>query len=210
IEQEIAVATYIQRVEKRPLPVMAFIHHSVGLEGIRSLLQLNPIPFSNEDDILTALRERLPEWRGLAASISVQLRSVAAGVADGHQLRRLVVTLVNDTKERITQFTCRVCLPTATLKHWQGYAFVSKQKCRDDDRYECLQFDESGRGPVPPRDQRELLTIPYCTMCALSTGEYVGVDYAPVTATVWIARQEYQTKKTIQELALEAAARGEG
>jgi hypothetical protein len=33
IEQEIAIATYIQRVEKRSLPVIAFVHKSVGREG---------------------------------------------------------------------------------------------------------------------------------------------------------------------------------
>jgi hypothetical protein len=40
IEQEIAIATYIQRVEKRALPVVAFIHSSVGREGLRDLLHL--------------------------------------------------------------------------------------------------------------------------------------------------------------------------
>ena len=29
IEQELAIATYIQRMEKRPLPVIAFVHESV-------------------------------------------------------------------------------------------------------------------------------------------------------------------------------------
>lgn len=40
IEQEIAVATYIQRVEKRALPIIAFKHKSVSREGIRDLLHL--------------------------------------------------------------------------------------------------------------------------------------------------------------------------
>jgi hypothetical protein len=34
IEQEIAIATYIQRVENRQLPIVAFKHKLVGLEGI--------------------------------------------------------------------------------------------------------------------------------------------------------------------------------
>src|SRR6185437_4721221 len=33
IEQEIAIATYIERVEKRVLPIIAFKHASVGREG---------------------------------------------------------------------------------------------------------------------------------------------------------------------------------
>jgi hypothetical protein len=40
IEQEIAIATYIQRIEKRTLPIIAFKHESVGRERIRDLLHL--------------------------------------------------------------------------------------------------------------------------------------------------------------------------
>src|SRR5258708_34734899 len=47
IEQEIAIATYIQRAEKRQLRVIAFIHESGGLDGSLSLLHLKPIPYSN-------------------------------------------------------------------------------------------------------------------------------------------------------------------
>ena len=57
IEQEIAIATYIRRIEKRDLPIIAFKHASVGLEGIRGLLQLNPIEFTNEAKVLMALPE---------------------------------------------------------------------------------------------------------------------------------------------------------
>jgi hypothetical protein len=41
IEQEIAIAAYIQQT--RPLPVIAFIHKDVGREGLRDFLHLNPI-----------------------------------------------------------------------------------------------------------------------------------------------------------------------
>lgn len=34
IEQEIAIATYIQRVENRKLPIIAFKHRAVGREGL--------------------------------------------------------------------------------------------------------------------------------------------------------------------------------
>src|SRR4029077_17184278 len=59
IEQEIAIATYIKHVEKRDIPVIAFIHQSVGREGIRDLLHLNPITFSEEMEVLAGLPERL-------------------------------------------------------------------------------------------------------------------------------------------------------
>src|ERR1700722_2943189 len=34
IEQEIAIATYIQRVDNRELPIIAFKHRDVGREGL--------------------------------------------------------------------------------------------------------------------------------------------------------------------------------
>jgi hypothetical protein len=80
IEQEIAIATYIRRVEKRALPVIAFLHKSVGREGIRELLHLNPIPFTSEADVLAALPELLQPWKTLTAEgIRVELESVASG-----------------------------------------------------------------------------------------------------------------------------------
>ena len=76
IEQEIAVATYIQRVEKRDLPIIAFKHESVGREGIRDLLNLNPIEFTKECEVLAALPGLLEPWKSLATSdIRLQLDS---------------------------------------------------------------------------------------------------------------------------------------
>jgi hypothetical protein len=59
IEQEIAIAAYIQHVEKRPLQVIAFRHVSVGREGVRDFVQLNPIEFRDESEVLAALPELL-------------------------------------------------------------------------------------------------------------------------------------------------------
>jgi hypothetical protein len=55
IEQEIAIATYIQRAEKKPLPVIAFVHESVGREGIRDPIHLNPIRFTDKSDLLATI-----------------------------------------------------------------------------------------------------------------------------------------------------------
>lgn len=68
IEQEIAIATYIKRVEKRSLPIIVFKHVKVGREGLRDLLQLNPIEFTHESEVLARLPERLKDWRDLPRS----------------------------------------------------------------------------------------------------------------------------------------------
>lgn len=76
IEQEIAIAAYICRMEERTLPVIAFIHKSVGREGIRDLLHLNPIPFADEREVLEALPARMQAWKLLppGASATTQAR----------------------------------------------------------------------------------------------------------------------------------------
>lgn len=209
IEQEIAIATYIQRVEKRPLPVIAFIHESVGREGIRELLHLNPIPFNDESEILSALPEQLARWRNLTPSdIRIQLGADNKTREQDHWIRRLVVSLVNDTSERISAFNCEVRLPVGILKHWtEGYMTEAKS---DDPRFRTFRFDENLRHVIiPPRTTAELITFRYCVECAIAyTGEdqLIGgalVSELPIEAKIWIDGREYKVVKSIKELSQE-------
>ena len=215
IEQEIAIATYIQRVEKRELPVIAFIHASVGREGIRDLLHLNPIPFVHDTEVLAALPERLSAWKILTAiGIHVQLRSGGRVQREGHWTRKLAVSLVNDSNERITTWNCSVRLPTGILSHWSmEYRFEVKS---EDRRYRCFRLDESGHGPIPPHTTLLLIEFEYCAKCAAEhsrespaiAGALVGESV--VEAKVWIDKKEYSARRTIKELSEDAEARGVG
>ena len=63
-------------VENRQLPIIAFKHKSVGREGIRDLLHLNPIEFTDENEVLAELPKRLKRWKSLKPSgIELQLVS---------------------------------------------------------------------------------------------------------------------------------------
>ncbi len=73
IEQEIAIATYVQRSENRLVPVIAFIHESVDREGIRELVHLNPTPFTRDREVLDVLAERLRALGPLDSSHSPDL-----------------------------------------------------------------------------------------------------------------------------------------
>ncbi len=59
IEQEIAILAFMQHVLNRPVPVFLFQEKGISLEGIRSLLQLNPYTFEKREDVLERLRARL-------------------------------------------------------------------------------------------------------------------------------------------------------
>jgi hypothetical protein len=107
---------YTARREERSLPIIAFKHVSVGREGIRDLLQLNE--FTDEAEVLAALPALLEKWNSLKPSgIEIKLSSAAGGMRDGHQIRRLDVTLVNDTSKRITDYDCVVELSSCLLAH---------------------------------------------------------------------------------------------
>ncbi len=214
IEQEIAIATYIQRVEKRTLPVIAFIHQSVGREGIRDLLQLNPIPFEDNAEILAALPELLQPWRTLSTSgVRVQLQSGSRSREQDHWIRRLAINLVNDSKQRITSFNCQVRLPAGVLKHWSSH--YPTEVPSDDQRYRRFSFDETWKHrAISPHTAEELITFPYCTACAAEhTGETSAIATAivgesEVEAKVWIDGREHSAVQTIKELSAEAEARG--
>ena len=62
IEQEVAIATLMQQILGRPLRVALFIQHGIAIEGIRQQIQLNPIEFTNNDEVIARLREILPKW----------------------------------------------------------------------------------------------------------------------------------------------------
>jgi hypothetical protein len=120
IEQEIAITAYIQHVEKRTLPVIAFIHESVGREGIRDLLHLNPITFSDEMEVLASLPARLQAWGTLKATgIVPQIKStLTIRHQDGHAIRQLAYRIVNNTDLRYNdcqRHTTHPCRSTQAL-----------------------------------------------------------------------------------------------
>lgn len=208
IEQEIAIATYIQRVEKRTLPIIAFKHKSVGREGIRDLLHLNPFEFTDEAEILIELTKRLAAWRTLKPSgVELQITSKAAGRQEGHDIRRLEITLVNGTNRLIEKYEFEIRLPSSILKHWS--ATYPTEVRRNTPGLRHFRFDQNGRGAARPHDRLENpITFDYCTTCAMPEYESALVRATLVSelnlaATAWVEGNEYVVEKTIKQLDIE-------
>jgi hypothetical protein len=66
IEQEIGIATFITQIIRRPVQVAAFLHCDIRREGMRAQLQLNPILFTSDFEVLERLRTILPMWKGIS------------------------------------------------------------------------------------------------------------------------------------------------
>lgn len=208
IEQEIAIATYIQRVEKRTLPIIAFKHKSVGREGIRDLLHLNPFEFTDEAEILVELTKRLAAWRTLKPSgVELQITSRAAGRQEEHDIRSLEITLVNATNRLIERYVVEVRLPSALLKHW-GATYPTEVR-RNIPGVRSFRFDQNGRGALGPHDRLlHPITFDYCTVCAMPEHETEPIGAALVSemklgATAWVEGNEYVVEKTVKQLAIE-------
>jgi len=205
IEQEIAIATYIQRTERRALPIIAFKHRSVGLEGIRSLLQINPIEFSEESEVLAELKTRLLPWRSLKpGGIELQLTSSGVRVQDEHQISQLETALVNDTNDRIEKYEVEVRIPSSLLRHSNTH-YMIEVKPSDPSGLRIFRFDQSIYGAIRPHDRLSLATFEYCTKCAADWhgGVTALVSEAKLGVRAWVAGREYRTEKTIKQLAIE-------
>jgi hypothetical protein len=213
IEQEIAIATYIQRAEKRSLPVIAFIHKSVGREGIMDLLHLNPIPFTEEAEILGALPELLRDWKNIGpSSVRVAIEAIERHLEDGHRIRKMLVTVINDTNNRFADFNAQLRIPSGLLKHWS--TTYSGEVASADPRHRCFSVDEVGRGAISPHSSKLLYSVVFCTECAAKdTGEGSAIAFdlvaqSRIEAKVWLDGREYSSGITIEELEKDATAKG--
>jgi len=209
IEQEIAIATYIKRVQKRPLPVVAFIHSSVGLEGLRSLLHLNPIPFETDEQVLNILPERLRALNAVAvAAVVLSIGSTGCvRTEDDHAIKQLIFSIYNDSDSRIEKMNGQIRIPADILKHDSRIANMDEEK-QTDRRYRVFRFDERHVKPVPPKSLRNLTWFDYCRQCAVNETRqgFIGsmlVDEYQIEMTLWIDGQKYHKLKTLKELAQE-------
>jgi hypothetical protein len=62
VEQEIAMAAFVQHVLKRKIEVVLYIQRGISLEGIRQQLRIGPIEFDKPEDVLDDLLGRVRSW----------------------------------------------------------------------------------------------------------------------------------------------------
>jgi hypothetical protein len=67
IEQEIAIAAFMEQVLDRRILVRLYCEKGIAVEGLRGQILVHAVPFENPEDILTDLRDWLRTLRGLAS-----------------------------------------------------------------------------------------------------------------------------------------------
>jgi hypothetical protein len=63
VEQEVAMATLMEQVLRRPLHAALFVQHGITLEGLRKYIQFNANEFTKSEEVISKLREILPTWK---------------------------------------------------------------------------------------------------------------------------------------------------
>jgi hypothetical protein len=116
IEQEIAIAAYIQQTTKNDLLTAAYIENGVGREGLRELLHLNPLEFTSNDQIITDLKAKLNTWH--RSSETDHFGELELEVFPGHQgsirIKHLTPILTSKGK-RANEYSCTIEVPEILL-----------------------------------------------------------------------------------------------
>jgi len=117
IEQEIAIAAFIQHVLKRNIEVALYAQEGIALEGIRQQLRLKLMSFKTASDILTDLPERLRSWQ-LEGRRKVSLTIVPRHIDTGRP--SFVIGIANENEQSVRAPYLALKLPSPFRVDYYG------------------------------------------------------------------------------------------
>lgn len=158
IEQEIAIASFIQQLLGEKLSVAAFIEKGILLEGMREHIPFNPEVFESNGEVLARLREILPAWSPDPGRIRLEL-FVKPGGYDAQEKREvdvLVAVVINDSEEDIEKYRVDVELPTDVMA--KGPIYMLQNQDLTTAEKDVFSYMEPGqrRGAVYSRGRKLL------------------------------------------------------
>ncbi len=166
IEQEIAIVTFMNHVLDRRIPVFFYVQKGVSIEGIRTVLHLNPrAEFTDESEVLDDLRGSLPEmtfnrYAEYDLQPVIDFRTDNPG-EDRHDCT-LIATVENTGVRPVTDFSMEVYFPIRFLETSTTYAAVDTRK--NTKTHFCFVVDQSRLQRKPLYSGQRMipeLTIPY-------------------------------------------------
>jgi hypothetical protein len=160
IEQEIAIAAFIQRTSKNELLTAAYIERGVGREGLRDLLHLNPLEFTSNDEIIADLKSKLATWH--KSSSSDNLGEVDLDIFPGYQsqirVKHLTPVLIN-RGNRANEYSCTLEVPKALLSHQNGWIVGEQPGGRPGFRTFLMTEEAKGKSPLIRGSRIEMMKI---------------------------------------------------
>jgi len=119
VEQEIAIAAFLQQGMGRKLHVAAFSEAGVVREGLREHLHLNSKEFTANSQVLDHLRRVLPTWKLLplvAPRVELAIEYKAIHLAKDRHDYKLLVMLTNRSSEPVNRYVVHLEFPMGLLE----------------------------------------------------------------------------------------------
>ena len=180
VEQEIAIAAFIQHALKRKLEVAIYLQKGIHREGIREQLRLLPVEFEKADDVLTDFRDRLPQWMLNEApeySLAAMVRFTTDSLSGALHNYRLFVDLVNVGKVQVKDWRVKVEIPKEFVRVRQGLNDVA-----------VIEEDSSALPPAdakiyPGEKRTNVVTVAYFVDDA--NYDLIDAEDSVVKVTLW-------------------------
>jgi hypothetical protein len=123
VEQEIAIAAFIQHAFKRRIEVALYLQKGIYREGIREQLRLDPIEFETTDEVLKDFKARLGTWKlevPRPYSLVAEWRFEKVRIDGKRHDYRFLVDLLNNGAVQVTDWKLRVEFPREFLNDSGG------------------------------------------------------------------------------------------
>jgi hypothetical protein len=160
IEQEIAIAAYIQRTTKNDLLTAAYIEKGIGREGLRELLHLNPFEFTSNEEVIADIKERLKTWFKSSANDNfgeLELE-VFPGYESGIRVKHLTPILINKGS-RANEYSCTLEIPIVLLSHMGGSIVGEQQRGKPGFRTFVMTEEARGKSPMIRESRMEMMKL---------------------------------------------------
>lgn len=120
VEQELAIAAFLQQVMGRRMQVALYLQRGIAREGIRQQLRLKPVEFDAGSDVIADLSDRVKSWEVSTSSpqplqADWRFEYLKAPQAERHDYR-LTVNLVNTGDKVITQWMAELWFPAQFIE----------------------------------------------------------------------------------------------
>lgn len=168
IEQEVAIAAFLRQIEARKVYSIAFTEQGLTTEGVREYLHLNPIPFTDSDEVINHLATELPKWTnaniysdGPKLLPMVSYEPLKQKITQDRHDYHLVVKLKNAGAVKVEDFRIDVEMPRDILDSNHNSVLAVHSNSRTHQLFRATNAQYYDRMPIYRTEEKEIVRIPY-------------------------------------------------
>ena len=164
VEQEIAIAAFLQQTLGRDLYVAAYLQPGITVEGVRAQLLLNPIEFKSNDEVIDHLKRILPTWKILSEPdglnpLSVAIKYERVNIRSERHDYRLVVLLTNIGTSPVSKYHIDIEFPAGLIENAQNLDHYVPSRAAH--HYSFFRVTQKTISEIFPGDSYAIMKIPY-------------------------------------------------